>query len=161
MKVLINKNSYQPNDFSKEKETLMIDGSKYQLIEKEKNHLLIKKDERIYKVFYVFNDKAKSVNLSFKGKTYDMRINDSAKHEADNESGNTITAPMPGKIFKVLKSAGDLVEVGETIVILEAMKMEHALKAKVQGKLDVLNFKEGEQVEADALIAKVLEDNND
>ena len=44
-------------------------------------------------------------------------------------------APMPGKIMKILKNKGDLVKKGDPLVIMEAMKMEHTIRAGQDGKI--------------------------
>ncbi|MDQ3034139.1 MAG: acetyl-CoA carboxylase biotin carboxylase subunit [Myxococcota bacterium] len=65
-------------------------------------------------------------------------------------------APMPGKILQVLVSEGQQVEAGATIVVMEAMKMEHAVKAPHAGIVTGLRVAAGEQVEGGALIAVVV-----
>lgn len=62
------------------------------------------------------------------------------------ESEGSLLSPMPGKIFKVLKSEGEDVTKGDTVLILEAMKMEHAIKATADGTVKKICFKEGELV---------------
>lgn len=59
----------------------------------------------------------------------------------------SLVSPMPGKIFKVIKQAGESVTQGETVLILEAMKMEHAIKATKDGVIKKIFFKEGELVQ--------------
>ncbi|MCJ8275616.1 MAG: acetyl-CoA carboxylase biotin carboxyl carrier protein subunit [Bdellovibrionales bacterium] len=59
---------------------------------------------------------------------------------------SVISAPMPGKIIKVLKSVGDSVSEGETIVVMEAMKMEYTLTAAADVKIEKVNCSEGQQV---------------
>jgi glutaconyl-CoA/methylmalonyl-CoA decarboxylase subunit gamma len=57
-----------------------------------------------------------------------------------------ITAPMPGNIFKINVKPGDAVKKGDTIIILEAMKMENELTAHADGKISAVNVKVGEGV---------------
>lgn len=63
----------------------------------------------------------------------------------DEDDGRALS-PMPGKIFKILKKSGEIVCKGETILIMEAMKMEHAVKAGEDGVIEELYFKEKEVV---------------
>ncbi|RLA61860.1 MAG: acetyl-CoA carboxylase biotin carboxyl carrier protein subunit [Epsilonproteobacteria bacterium] len=56
-------------------------------------------------------------------------------------------SPMPGKIITVLVKSGDVVKKGDTLLIMEAMKMEHAIKASKDGKVIKVFFEEGEQIE--------------
>jgi acetyl/propionyl-CoA carboxylase alpha subunit len=67
-------------------------------------------------------------------------------------------APMPGKVVKVLVAESDHVRAGDTLVVLEAMKMEHAVKATEAGVVSELCVSVGEQVEADAPLVVVTAD---
>ena len=64
---------------------------------------------------------------------------------------------MPGKVFKVLHNEGAEVKKGTTILILEAMKMEHPITAPHDGVIKKIHFKEGELVSADAVLAEMQE----
>jgi len=64
-----------------------------------------------------------------------------------------VTAPMPGKIVKLLVEVGQAVEAGQGLVVMEAMKMENELKAPRAGTLTELGVREGEAVETGALLA--------
>jgi 3-methylcrotonyl-CoA carboxylase alpha subunit len=66
-----------------------------------------------------------------------------------------ILAPMPGKVIAVDVKQGAKVEEGQRLVVLEAMKMEHALTAPFAGTVAELTVKQGDQVEVEALLAKV------
>ncbi len=71
---------------------------------------------------------------------------------AANVDGTALTAPMPGMIVSYEKNVGDAVSEGETVVILEAMKMENALPAPVSGTIKAINFESGDSVaKGDAL----------
>jgi pyruvate carboxylase subunit B len=69
--------------------------------------------------------------------------------------GTPLTAPMPGMIVKYLKSVGDSVDKGETVVVLEAMKMENALPAPVGGTVKAVNFSTGDSVAKDAVLCVI------
>ena len=60
--------------------------------------------------------------------------------------GTPLRAPMPGMIVSVKKNVGDTVEEGETVVVLEAMKMENALPAPVSGTIKAINVSSGDSV---------------
>jgi biotin carboxyl carrier protein len=59
-----------------------------------------------------------------------------------------ITAPMPGKLVRVLVSAGQDVSAGDGLVVVEAMKMENELRAPKAGKVKEVPVREGQAVEA-------------
>jgi 3-methylcrotonyl-CoA carboxylase alpha subunit len=66
-----------------------------------------------------------------------------------------ILAPMPGKVIAVDVAAGEAVTKGQRLLVLEAMKMEHALTAPFDGTVTELDVREGQQVQVEALLAKV------
>ena len=65
--------------------------------------------------------------------------------ELETHAGQ-LTAPMPGKIVAILVEAGERVEKGATLLILEAMKMEHTIKAPARGRVGRIRYRVGEQV---------------
>jgi pyruvate carboxylase subunit B len=69
--------------------------------------------------------------------------------------GTPLKAPMPGMIVKYHKQVGDAVNKGETVVILEAMKMENALQAPVGGSVKAINFSSGDSVAKDAVLCVI------
>jgi len=68
-------------------------------------------------------------------------------HEDDSEAvPGLLTAPMPGRIIKVMAQAGRKVAKGDPLLILEAMKMEHTITAPADGVVKELHYAAGEQV---------------
>ena len=68
---------------------------------------------------------------------------------------NAVLAPMPGIIIRYEVALGQAVKAGDTIVILEAMKMESVLPAPIDGMVKELRFKPGERVVKDDVIAVI------
>ena len=66
-----------------------------------------------------------------------------------------ILAPMPGKVTSVEISTGEKVSKGQRLLTLEAMKMEHGMVAPFDGVVAELNATAGQQVQVDALLAKI------
>lgn len=66
-----------------------------------------------------------------------------------------ITAPMPGRVVRLLAEQGREVEPGQGLVVIEAMKMENELKAPRRGCVDEVAVREGQTVEAGALLLVV------
>ena len=69
-------------------------------------------------------------------------------------SGDRIVAPMPGRIVLVKAGPGDQVEEGQELLVMEAMKMELALKAPRAGTIDSIGAAQGDFVEADAVLVR-------
>ena len=67
-----------------------------------------------------------------------------------------LVAPMPGKVVKVLASEGQEVAAGAALVVLEAMKMEHTVRAPTAGPVRALHVAVGDQVDTDRLLAVVM-----
>ena len=65
----------------------------------------------------------------------------------------TVESPMPGKILSVEKKVGDSVEAGQTIMILEAMKMENEIVAPEAGTIASINVSVNQSVEAGEVLA--------
>ncbi|MBT3169079.1 MAG: pyruvate carboxylase subunit B [Candidatus Cloacimonetes bacterium] len=75
--------------------------------------------------------------------------------KAEVVSGNDIVAPIPGMIVEFKKKVGDEVKVGETIVVLEAMKMFNNLDAKVDGVIKEIKFDTGDSVAKGDVIVEI------
>ena len=61
-------------------------------------------------------------------------------------TNSQLTAPMPGTVVAVLKQIGDTIKAGDTLMVLEAMKMEHAIHAPTDGILVDIFYDVGAQV---------------
>ena len=73
-------------------------------------------------------------------------VEKSASASMAQGDGTPLSAPMPGMIISYEKGIGDAVKKGETIVILEAMKMENALPSPASGTIKSINFSAGDSV---------------
>lgn len=71
----------------------------------------------------------------------------------DEVSSGKLTAPMPGKVIAIHVSPGTQVKLGDPLLVVEAMKMEHTITAPFDGEVFEINYAQGEQVsEGDQLI---------
>ena len=68
-----------------------------------------------------------------------------------------IKAPMPGKILQVLVNAGDKVEEGQALLVLEAMKMENVLRSAGEGSVGRIHVDAGQAVEKDAVLIELVD----
>jgi oxaloacetate decarboxylase alpha subunit/pyruvate carboxylase subunit B len=75
-----------------------------------------------------------------------------AQPSADTD-GTAVEAPMPGMIISYEKNVGDSVNQGETVVILEAMKMENSLPAPAGGTIKAVNYSSGDTVAKGDILA--------
>lgn len=75
-----------------------------------------------------------------------------------NKGGaGALITQMPGKVVKLYKKEGDQVTKGETVLILEAMKMENEIKSGADGVIKTVNIKEGQTLEAGYLMIEIEE----
>ena len=72
-----------------------------------------------------------------------------------DESSGGFVARMPGKVIELRVQVGDLVSAGETLLVLEAMKMEHPMRATEDGVVTEVRVAVGDQVEGGALLLVV------
>jgi 3-methylcrotonyl-CoA carboxylase alpha subunit len=79
-----------------------------------------------------------------------------AEAEAEAATGGRVTAPMPGKVTALLVAEGAEVAAGQPLMVLEAMKMEHTIKAPGAGRIVTLRYAVGDQVEDGALLVELV-----
>jgi biotin carboxyl carrier protein len=82
------------------------------------------------------------------------------RHEPPSRAGRvdvvqSLTAPMPATVLKVLAQPGSAVSKGETLLILEAMKMELPLRAPADATVTAVNCREGQLVQPDAILVEL------
>ena len=83
---------------------------------------------------------------------------DEIVHEkADSDIPGEIGSPLAGKIMKLFVNEDELVEVDQTLFVIEAMKMQTNIKSNMRGKVQKIPLGEGENVEAGDLIIKLAE----
>ncbi len=101
-------------------------------------------DRRLIASVLAVDDK-RSIFLN--GSTYSL-LRDDPLHlvEAGGAQGGGLTAPMPGKVVALLAEAGQKVDKGTPLLILEAMKMEHTITAPAAGVVKAFCYAAGEQV---------------
>ena len=116
----------------------------WDLIEVRENTFHIIKDRKSYNATLIsFNAEEKTMVLNVNGNDYEISVKDkndlllqqlgiSAK---TSSAVQFIKAPMPGLIINVSVNVGDEVKKGDTLLILEAMKMENVIKSPRDGKI--------------------------
>jgi biotin carboxyl carrier protein len=74
------------------------------------------------------------------------------------DAGGSLRAPMPGTVLAVLVEVGQLVAEGQPLLKLEAMKMEHTIRAAAGGVVEAVYFAAGDGVGADELMVSIKEE---
>ena len=84
-------------------------------------------------------------------------VDEAVRHAATHAEGHAaLLAPMPGRVVAVRAAAGASVEAHATVVVIEAMKMEHAVTTPIAGVVGNLVVREGDQVQRGDLLAEVV-----
>lgn len=78
-----------------------------------------------------------------------------ARRRAHGLAAHEILAPMPGKVLKVMVRDGDLVEAGQPLVVIEAMKMETTLAAESAAMVKHVRVEEGQTVDHGAVLIEL------
>ncbi|UYL08617.1 acetyl-CoA carboxylase biotin carboxyl carrier protein subunit [Bdellovibrio sp. SKB1291214] len=79
----------------------------------------------------------------------------SRKKAGAGGSSDTVSAPMPGKVTKILVQTGAELKAGQAVLVMEAMKMEYTLKADIAGTVDSVSCAVGEQVALGKALVKI------
>lgn len=106
------------------------------------------------------NFSAKSYKVKVNNNTYNVQINnrlDQLIKDLGFEVGNAktvdkITAPMPGLILEISVNVGDAVQENDSLLVLEAMKMENSISSPREGTIKAISVAKGEAVEKNQLL---------
>jgi biotin carboxyl carrier protein len=77
------------------------------------------------------------------------------KEEAGSAEGKSVKAQVPGSVVRVSVEIGDNVHAGDTLIVLEAMKMEIEVKASVAGTVSAVAVKAGDKVTSGQVMAYI------
>ena len=98
--------------------------------------------------------------VSLQGRTISVTVNGRRRFRGDEAATHapgeiTIVAPMPGRVVRVMVSAGDEIAARQAVVVVEAMKMENELRAPRAGRVKEVAVTAGTSVEAGRVLAVI------
>jgi biotin carboxyl carrier protein len=103
--------------------------------------------------------RARNGAIYVNGARYDVEVEDPREPSRRGPAGvvgrQTLKAPMPGKVVRVLVSEGDEVSAGQGIVVVEAMKMQNEVQSPKAGHVLTIGVREGAAVSAGDVLAVV------
>ena len=111
-------------------------------------------DNKIYNV-KINGDEAIVNGQSFNISVNDGDVEDSSNNSNSNSEGSEIVSPMNAKVISVNLNVGDVVNEGDIVFIVEAMKMEVEVKAASSGKISSIDAKAGDQVSSGDKMATI------
>ena len=139
------------NDEGFDWDVIQIKDNSFSIIKENKSYnvelLSVNKDEKRF--FIKVNGLKYKLNIKDK---YDELLHSLGMDNLISQKVGDIKAPMPGLVLDVSVSEGEEVKKGDTLLILEAMKMENVIKSPTDGVVKKISIKKGEAVEKNQLI---------
>jgi len=140
-----------------------VNGRSYQLQVKESANgsFLFFEGGHVFECHVTPHTSRDTFDVVIRGRNYAVTIIDPRNLRTDRDSDHhhhgtaEITAPMPGKIVRVLVDVGQQVEAGTALVVVEAMKMQNEMKSPRSGVVVSIDVSAGDTVEAGALLAVI------
>ena len=142
------KNQMQPNP-------VLEDCGGVKLAENEKEVLLLELFPLVAKKFLTDQKKQRYEQNKPKETPKPVEEKPTSSKVTEPITGTVVSAPMPGRIIQVLVKPGDKVQMGQDVVILEAMKMENSITANQAGTIKQVLVNEGEAVAVDAPLVEI------
>jgi len=144
--------------------TLAVDNELYEvdIVKVSKQEFSIIHQGRSFNIEVIESKEPKHFNVNTLYFKFDVEVvdNESRYRQSRMQSkqipnDNTIRSPMPGKVVKVFVKPGDVVEAGQPLIVLSAMKMESEFKAGKRGIVREVPVKEGETVDNNQLLVVI------
>jgi 3-methylcrotonyl-CoA carboxylase alpha subunit len=121
-------------------------------ITQNSRHLLATIDNQTYQGDVVRHGQTLHVYIRGDQYTYNLPEVHYGSAEGTAVSGSGCPAPMAGKVVKVFVKANDVVKKGASLIVMEAMKMEHTIKAPFEGVISSVHFQQGDFVEGGKIL---------
>ncbi len=143
---------------------IKVDGIKYDLdiVEVENGVYSILYNGHSYNVELIRGESSKKFIVNTFAKTFNAEVIDAESKYITNrnkgmevEGSNQVVSPMPGKIVKIPVKAGEVVTTGQTLIVVEAMKMQSEFKATGDKIVQAILVKEGDTVDSHQVMIKL------
>ncbi len=126
------------------------------LVEALDGHARLTVDGQSFDV--VMTTRGDEVFIHFDGETYALRYQhplDRLAAQAHGGADEAIRAPMPGSVISVAVTVGETVTRGQTLLVMESMKMETTIIAPRDGVVHAVNFEKGQTFDRDAVLLEL------
>ncbi len=110
-------------------------------------------DKEAKTIILLVNGQKKNVQLSDK---YDELLKQMGMGNAAAAKSNQVKAPMPGLVLRLMVENGQAIAKGDSLLILEAMKMENVLKASAAGVIKLVKVAEKDKVEKNQVLIELV-----
>jgi len=144
LKVKVNEKEFEINDAAEW--DLLEKGSNFHILKNNVSYrcVLVNKDESNKKMTIAVNDTEYTISIQDK---FDILLDKLGMSNIAVKKFDNVKAPMPGLVLDIKVKAGDEITEGDTLLVLEAMKMENMLKSPGAGIVKSINVNQGEAVE--------------
>jgi acetyl/propionyl-CoA carboxylase alpha subunit len=135
---------------------VVVDGAPHALAVRQiaPGSFVLERDGRA-EVFHCVRD-GDDVHLFWKGVAYPLRLEREGARRAQRQADAGLEAPMPGRVTKLSVTLGQRVRRGDEILVVEAMKMENALRAPRDGRVVSLRVQVGDMVSPGVVLAELV-----
>jgi acetyl/propionyl-CoA carboxylase alpha subunit len=110
--------------------------------------------ERRSEIFHCVRE-GDDVHLFWRGVAYRLRLLREGARPAQRQAGGALETPMPGRVIRVAVEPGQRVARGDVLLIVEAMKMENALRAPRDGRVKAVSARVGEMVNPGVVLVEL------
>ena len=151
-KVKVNETEFEINEAADW--DLLEQGSSFHILKNNVSYrcLLMKKDDSGKNMVIAVNDTEYKINIKDK---FDIMLEKLGMSDMAIKKMKDIKAPMPGLVIDIKVKVGDVLAAGDTILVLEAMKMENMLKSPGEGTVKSIKVNKGEAVEKGQVLIEV------
>ncbi len=143
---------YDTSKYQMQPNPTLAEAGGVKLAENEKEILLLELFPQVAKNFLT---KQKEARYQAQHKTEEVKQETTAVKQEEPITGKVVEAPMPGNIFKIQVKPGDAITKGQSVIILEAMKMENNIASDYAGTVKRIFIKEGASVQAGAKLIEI------
>lgn len=136
-------------------DTAFISGERYHIISGSRSYMLevLENDIQDKKFSIKVNDNIYKLKLDDE---LDMLLEKMGMSAGSKGKVDNVKAPMPGLVLKILVEPGQAVNKGDSLIILEAMKMENVIKASGPGTVKAVGVKEKDTVDKNQLLIEMI-----
>jgi biotin carboxyl carrier protein len=130
--------------------TALIDGKQHKIDEcrLQENLVVLRVDGVLHHVYYARGKESVHVAVNGEHYSFDSTKGSKTARRTAAENADSVCSPMPGLVVKIPVGVGERVTAGQTLAIVEAMKMQNELSSPRDGVVKKIYFGEGEQVDA-------------
>ncbi len=154
VEVVFNNGEILLNNEPIELDMLQVSSEKYHIIQDNKSYNLEVLDSDFKKKHFKIKVNEEVFVLDLKDEL-DIQLQEMGMSVANSEKMGNVTAPMPGLVLKLLVSPGDEVKKGDSLVILEAMKMENIIKSAGDGVVKSVLVSQNDAVDKNQVIIEI------